>query len=160
MPRRGDFIPIEERFWLYVKKGKPNECWLWTGAHGRYGMISTMKFRPNSKKHFYTSSHRLSYEIEHGPIPNGFLVHHICNNTLCVNPSHLELRTPKTHTIENNSIQGKNYRKSYCKRGHPFDETNTVIDAHGYRQCRICNKIRRKVQNSKKIQMDSILSSP
>lgn len=36
-------------------------------------------------------SHRLSWEIHRGPIPDGKWVLHRCNNTRCVNPDHLYL---------------------------------------------------------------------
>lgn len=61
-------------------------CWNWTGATTRkkgegYGRIRT---RDGLKL-----SHRVSYEIHEGPIPEGKLVLHHCDNGLCNNPAHL-----------------------------------------------------------------------
>lgn len=76
---------------LYAKidqSAGPDGCWLWTGGttdHG-YGRFNNM------------SPHRLSYEFEHGPIPEGVEIDHICHVTLCMNPEHLRLATRKQNS--------------------------------------------------------------
>ena len=84
--KRGSKAPLSERFWLYVKRGRDNDCWLWTGSkRGAYGKIK------NSRKSLL--SHRVSYELHFGVIPNGMLVCHRCDIPGCVNPNHLFLGT-------------------------------------------------------------------
>ena len=34
--------------------------------------------------------HRLSYTILVGPIPEGYVIDHLCRNRRCYNPAHLE----------------------------------------------------------------------
>jgi hypothetical protein len=63
-------------------------CWLWPGAvagHG-YGVIG--------KDARQTYTHRVAYEAEKGPIPEGFQIDHLCCVITCCNPDHLEVVTP------------------------------------------------------------------
>ena len=74
--------PRARDFWDYVDKS--GECWLWTGhfAHFGYG-------RYKGKR-----AHRISFEMVHGPLPDGAFVLHSCDVPPCVNPDHLRLGTP------------------------------------------------------------------
>lgn len=61
-------------------------CWVWARP------IPECNRYPQFKKR---NAHIVFYEERVGPVPYGLELDHICRNTLCVNPDHLE---PVTHT--------------------------------------------------------------
>jgi len=84
---------VEVRFWKFVDK--TSDCWIWTGAKtlNGYGTIGL-----GSKKDGKEMSHRLSYKIHKGEIPDGMYILHSCDNPSCVNPDHLRFGTAKENT--------------------------------------------------------------
>ena len=70
-----------------------NGCWLWQGSHSGYGRGGG--YGRMSVNGCTMAVHRVSYMLEHGPIPTKRQVDHLCKNRLCCNPDHLELVTHK-----------------------------------------------------------------
>jgi hypothetical protein len=85
-PGRYDRTP-EERFQAGLGPKDPvTGCIEWTGSRARgYGHIK------RAGKTVLT--HRLAYELKHGPIPEGLDVCHTCDNPACCNTDHHYLDT-------------------------------------------------------------------
>lgn len=111
---------IEKYFWSYCTPGMTGECWEWQSStliSNGYGAFSFRK-----KKRY---AHRVSYELHHGPIPNGMFVCHSCDNRKCCNPAHLFLGT----NSDNVDDMMQKDRNAYGeKSGHAVLREGDVIE--------------------------------
>jgi hypothetical protein len=107
-------------------------CREWQGWKRRrgYGGIKVNKVE--------WAAHRLAYTLEYGPIPEGQLVLHRCDNPPCINPAHLFLGTQHDN-IQDAVSKGKFPKRTHCKRGHELTPENSVLAGYG-RTCRICRQ--------------------
>jgi len=111
-----------KKFWSHVDRSDADACWVWRGGqykgYGQYGN---------------TAAHRVAFRLARGFVPTSPLeLDHICRNTLCVNPSHLE---PVTR-LENMRRRYADY--DACVNGHDYSPANTYIRPNGRRDCRTC----------------------
>lgn len=115
-----------------VIRNYEGRCWLWvpTFLSGKkYGSLRVRKDGRWSEER----AHRFAYTVFVGPIPEGLTLDHLCRNTWCVNPEHLE---PVT--------QAENHRrwvdsKERCRNGHLLSIAGTLEDFDD--TCATCRKI-------------------
>ena len=88
-------------------------------------------------------AHRWAYEHYVGPIPDGLHLDHLCRNTKCVNPDHLEPVTCQVNLLRGEGPSAKHAKKTHCPQGHPYSGDNLYTHpTKGIRYCRACGRIR------------------
>lgn len=121
---------IEERLIIRSdRSGGPDSCWPWL-SKGKpvegYGYVTV--------KQKTRLAHVVSYEMYVGPVPEGLTLDHLCVNSPCINPKHLEPVTMQENILRGNGLAGQNARKTHCPKGHPYD----IQQKNGSRWCRVC----------------------
>lgn len=108
-----------------------SDCWNYLGP------FSLTKSGAYYGRYDGENAHRISYRSHIGEIPKGLTIDHLCRNTVCINPKHLEAVTLAENIRRGFSPTAINKRKTHCLRGHPF----TIKRAHGQRGCLVCQRV-------------------
>ena len=128
-------IPVQRRFWPKVAVvGNSCECWEWQAAvnPGGYGVLWNQT---------NTLAHRVSWELNNGPIPDGSLVLHHCDNTLCVNPHHLFLGTHADNARDRIEKQRSLYVPLTPRRGEQNSGVKLTVDeVHEFLKAKFLDK--------------------
>jgi hypothetical protein len=138
---------LPTRFWIRVTK--TTDCWLWSAAttgagYGAVWMDGRLRL-----------AHKVAWEDENGPVPDGMELDHECRNTRCVRPSHLE---PVTHqvNVQRGRAGERQSSKTRCSKGHELTPANTYVypataKRAARRECRACRKAYMADHHSRKV---------
>jgi hypothetical protein len=118
-------------------------CKLWAGRVGSsgYGYVDI-----DGVAHLV---HRVVWEQHHGPLPAGFEVHHRCENTICIEWTHLVALTRPEHRAAHQLL--------VCARGHllaGYNRKPNGLSAAGRpkitcRTCAVARERRRAIHPTK-----------
>lgn len=72
----------EMRFWGFVEKRGPADCWPFKGRRDKEGYGRVDKQGP------MTYAHRCAWIYTYGPVPSEGLMH-VCDKRNCCNPAHM-----------------------------------------------------------------------
>lgn len=137
-------LSFRDLLWRVVARMEIDDagCWVWQGAK-----------HPRGYGHMWVdgvnrSVHRIVYESMIGPIPSGLVLDHLCRNTSCCNPDHLDPVTQRENTLRGLSLFAVNAAKTHCPKGHPYDEINTRWYEER-RYCRACRRLARPLEKAR-----------
>ena len=93
-------VSLAVRFWSRVEPFDVRDrsaCAMWLGHRlpAGYGTLTGA-----DGVHHY--AHRVSWELIHGPVPEGMVIRHRCNTPSCVRPGHLQVGTYADNEADKN----------------------------------------------------------
>ncbi len=88
---------MDPRILNKVIEDEETGCWQWQGARTTCGYPVIARGSNTNIR-----GHRYVFEWVNGPLEDGQVVRHTCDNPLCVNPDHLESGTPDDNVQDRN----------------------------------------------------------
>lgn len=134
-------IAVEDR-------GHSSPCWTWQHWTNEKG-YAVADFRGSRFR-----VHRASYEVFKEPIPCWLETDHLCCNSSCVNPDHLEpVTSPENRRRQairrGDTVGGRRARgtpappRTHCPNGHPYSSAESLTLPSRCR-CEICYRARKR----------------
>lgn len=126
-------VEIQDSHWIYRGYGTGKDrCYPVIGINGGY-----------------VKAYRFAYMLWIGPLSKSLEVDHVCRNTFCVNPEHLEAVTTKTNIRRARGWTQVN-SKWYCKHGHLVEGHNLYVQpSNGRESCRECGRLKTAANNAR-----------
>jgi hypothetical protein len=132
-----------ERLWKRTTVDA-NGCWVWGGT------VNTKGYGEFSCRNKPTRLHRFSFAFHKGPIPEGKLICHTCDNRRCWNPEHLWAGTNKENMVDcSRKGRADEQTKTHCIHGHEFTPENTRLNPMTEtvkRACKSCHRMRQRLK--------------
>lgn len=112
-------------------RGYETPCHIWRKFKAKTGHAL---IKVNGKS---TGAHVVYYERAYGPVPDGWHVHHKCEQGDCVNPDHLEALSPAEHKRRHSSLTWDDVRaiRARCAAG---EFQHVVGESYGISRQQVC----------------------
>lgn len=121
-----------------AERRRNSPCWEWPGQRLPTGYGMKQNKKAVGIKNFLV--HRLVYAAIFGEIPKGLVIDHLCRNTCCCNPFHLEPVTYQENFLRGESPFVKFAQQTHCKWGHEYTPENTRYRKGRFaRICKMCS---------------------
>ena len=141
----------EKRFWSKVALPDPDTgCMNWLAGKFIEGYGSFWL------KGAAYRAHRIAWALANGEIPPGKVLDHLCRNTSCVAPGHLEVVDQRENVLRGESFAAENAKRTRCPQGHEYTAENTYVyppdkrNPNGRRDCRTCRRERLRAYHQRK----------
>lgn len=118
----------------FAAKVRTTDCQVWIGSTNSkgYGLVCVGDGK-------IELAHRIAYEHQYGPIPDGLVIDHLCRVRNCVNPLHLEAVTSGENQRRGRRAAGLQVGDT-CSNGHEIREGDIYERPSGVTECCHCRR--------------------